>query len=242
MSGIERRIAAQRLALAALLPFATLGLSPARAARRPLEVPEGNFRLERVLNRGLADGAAIVVTRHWHIEFKREGSGMTVSGAQVFADVTAPPPLEPLAAIERARSASDLFPLTLDEAGMIIPTDGKGDDAALVRALETGRALVRSLPSASAQDDAKRFMAQLAGMSAGAVSRLPSDLFFPKPGQDTTTQAIALPGGGTGTIAIEAKASAAPKSGLLVSSERRIVTRIEGSERNTAESWALLRE
>lgn len=241
--GIERRAAVQRLALGALLPLAALGtpLSRLAAGRRAIEIPSGAFRLERVLTRGLGDGAAIVVTRHWRIAFAPSAGGITVSGVQTFADIAAPPVLAPLAAIERARSASDLFPLAIDEAGLIRGGGSSGDGAALIRALETGRALVDalSLPQ-SERLDANGFLAHLSTLSASAVSRLPRDLFFPEPGNDSTAREIALPGGETGSVAIVSQVSAMPGTGLLASSERRIVTRVAASQRLASERWILV--
>lgn len=244
--GIQRRVAARQLALAALLPVAALSLPQraVQAARRSVAVPAGTFRLERVLSRGLANGAEIVVTRHWQIAFAGNARGLTVNGRQVFADVAAPPALAPLASVERSRAAQ-VFPLALDDAGMIKAETLAGPEAAtkghaLLGALENGRALVASLPLSPAEhQDARSYMMELARLGAAAVSRLPRDLFFPRPGHDSTTQAIALPGGKTGSIAVTARASAAPGTGLLVSNERRIVTAIDGSQRHAEERWTL---
>lgn len=241
---IERRVAMRRLGWAALLPFAALGL-PAGGARAAgsisgsVRVPSGDFLLERVLTRGLSDGAAIVVTRRWRIAFASRARGMEVGGAQVFADVAAPASLAPLADIERARQANELFPLALDDAGLIADSAHHADPAPLERALDTGRALIAALPLAEAERaDARAFMAHLAGMGADAVSRLPRDLFFPQVGVRSSTRALALADGATGTITITASASAAA-TGLLLASERRIMTRLDGSERLTAERWEL---
>jgi hypothetical protein len=238
--GIQRRIAARQLALAALLPMAALVLPQltAQASRRSVPIPAGTFRLERVLSRGLAGGAEIVVTRRWHIAFAVRDRGLTVSGSQVFAEVAAPASLAPLAGAERSRMAQ-LFPLALDDSGLIQGTEAATPDS-LAPALDPGRALIAALPlSAAGRQDAHAFMAELARLGAAAVSRLPRDLFFPRPGRDARTEAIALPGGAAGSIAVTTSASAAPGTGLLVSSERRIVTAIEGTERHTAERWTL---
>ena len=241
-TGMERRVAAKRLALAALVPFAALPvpIGAALAARRGVSVPLGSFRLERVLSRQLSGDAAIVVTRRWRIAFAAGASGMTVSGEQISADVAAPAGLAPLAAIERARSASEIFPLMLDETGLILPSARAPGTPQLVRALETGRALVQSLPIlATEREDAREFMAQLASLSAGAVSQLPRDLFFPQPGDNETRRDLMFPGGGKGSITVTASTQAADDSGLLVASERRIVTRLADSARGAGERWTL---
>lgn len=240
--GIQRRAAVRRLGWGSVLPLAALGapLGRVRAGRREIAVPAGAFRLERILTRELSDGAAIVVTRHWRIGFARADGGIVVSGEQTFADVDAPAVLAPLASIERSRSASNLFPLTIDDGGQIRGSSQGENGDAVVRALETGRTLINSLPLGEAERlDARNFMTHLSTLSANAVSRLPSDLFFPRPGEHQTTRDIALPSGESGSIAVTARASVAPDTGLLVSIERRVVTRIEASERITAERWTL---
>lgn len=244
--GIGRRAAAQRIALHALAPLAALAW-PAVAAgerRRAIAPPVGDFRLERALTRGLGGGAEIVVTRHWRIAFAKTDAGVAVSGEQIHAAVIAPPRLATLAEIERTRSTAALFPLLLDAAGLIRAYGGQGnggqDDVALTRAIESGRALMASLTRTGVEsEDARSFLAKLASMSAGAVSRPPQDLFFPQPGSDTATRDLALPDGGTGSITVTSLSRAALTTGLLELAERRIVTRVAGSERITLEIWRL---
>lgn len=240
--GSGRRAALQRLGFAALLPFSAFGLplAGARGAGRRVAAPAGSFTLERVLTRELAGGAAIVVTRRWRIAFARAKLGLTVNGEQVFADVAAPSALASLATLERSRSASGIFPLALDEAGQIRGDARSLERATLMRALDTGRALVQAMPIAVAdKQDARGFITQLAALGAEAVSQLPRDLFFPHTGKDTVNRELALPDGGTGSIAVTATVSAAPDTGLLRVSERRIVTRIDSSEREATERWTL---
>lgn len=242
MSGIGRRVAAKRLALAALVPFAALPgpIGAALAARRSVRVPVGSFRLERVLSRELGEEAAIVVTRRWQVAFAGGDRGMTVTGEQISAEVAAPAGLAPLAALERARSASEIFPLLLDETGLIVPNSRTPGAPQLVRALETGRILVQAMPLPPSElEGAREFMAQLASLSAGTVSRLPRDLFFPQAGQDETTRNLVLPGGEEGSITVTVSTHAAADSGLLVASERRIVTRLADSARGAGERWTL---
>lgn len=245
--GIGRRTAARRIALHALAPIAALAIPVGRAAAgtRPIATPAGNFRLERVLVRGLSGGAEIVVTRHWQIGFAPTRGGMAVSGEQVHAAVAAPPRLAELAEIERTRSTASLFPILLDSAGLIqrdVTGRQGGDEAAFQRALDYGRALLGALTLTAAEgDDARSFVAKLSNMSAGAVSRLPQDLFFPRPGEETTSRDLTLPGGETGSITVTALTRAAPVTGLLDVVERRIVTRVADSERTTFERWALAR-
>ncbi len=240
---IPRRTALQRLAVAAWLPLSALGapIGGACAGGRSLTVPEGAFRLERVLSRELGDGAAIVVTRRWRIGFAPSEPGIRVSGEQTFADVAAPAALAPLAALEKARSTAQMFPIRLDGEGHIAGSDRRMDAADLLRAIEAGQAWMErnGAGGATAASEARKFMAQLARMGAEAVSVMPRDLFFPAAAQGSATRDLALPGGETGTISVTTQASVHARTGLLQASERVIVTRVRDSARTSREDWAL---
>ena len=244
MSGREydRRQVAGRIAAAALLPFAALGgpLSSASAAARARTAPAGSFALQRVLTRELGDGAAIVVTRRWRIGFAAAEAGIVVAGEQTFAEVVAPVVLAPLAALEKARSTAEMFPIRLDRMGNIADSERGMSAVHLLRAIETGRAMVeRHLGAAVLAGDLRAFMAQLTRVGAEAVSMMPRDLFFPTPTRSSATRELALPGGDTGTIDVVSEASVDPGTGLLRSSERVIVTRIGESARLAREGWSL---
>lgn len=240
-SGITRRGAASLAAAGALLPLAALG-APVRAASiARVQAPAGIFRLERILTRELGDGKAIVVTRHWSCRFSPTGRGIAVTGEQIACDVAAPPNLESLAALERARRDA-AFPLALDDAGQIVSTGSARDAPETIRALDTARALFASVAlSAGVRREARQFIAELGQASATAISRMPRDLFFPVIGSSTSTRVIALPGGGNGTITVAASAAGDAATGLLTVSDRLITTRIEGSIRSSGECWALER-
>lgn len=240
-SDLGRRAAVQRFAALALAPFAALG-RPAAAGDtlRTVALPTGNFRLERTLTRGLGDGARIVVTRQWRIAFAPVTTGIAVTGEQIYVAIDSPPRLAALSEIERTRSTAAMFPILLDPTGLIRRGNGQGDDAAWRRALDTGRTMIESLTMTDAdRQDARSFLAKLANLSAGAVSQLPEDLFFPRTGSETTTRELPLPDGGRGLIMVNAIARAAPSTGLLEVTERRIVTRVAESERSTVERWAM---
>lgn len=240
--GYHRRHIAGGIAAAALLPFAALSapLSAAGAKPRARTAPSGSFALQRVLTRELGDGAAIVVTRRWRIGFTAAGPGLTVAGEQTFAEVAAPPALAPLAALEKARSTTALFPLELDRMGHIAGSERGMDAAQLLRAIETGQAMFeRGTGGAVLAADSRAFMSQLSRLSAVAVSTMPRDLFFPAPGSSAATRGITLTGGSTGIVSVASRASSDPDTGLLSTSERVVITRIGASERTSREEWSL---
>lgn len=240
---IARRTAAVRIARFALLPAAALGM-PVAAVRASAagSNPVGSYRLTRSLTRTLSDGATIVVIRSWAIRIGRAPDGFTVEGHQLSAEVNAPPVLAALAAIERSRDASELFPITLDAHGMILHTGDVSAGPLLARSIDTAKALFGSLPARAGREDARSFAANLVRISAAAVSEVPRDLFFPQPGTQTVRRTIALPDGSEGAIIVTASASVAGPGGLLAASERRVVTVLEGSERMASERWELVQQ
>jgi hypothetical protein len=239
--GFDRRRVVERIAVAALLPFAALGapLSTAVAAPRARTAPVGRFLLERVLTRELGDGAAIVVTRRWRIGFLAVEAGMAVTGEQTFAEVVAPPSLSPLASLEKGRSTADMFPIALDRAGHIAGSQRSMDAAHLLRAIDAARAMLQRAATPDIAQDSRAFMAQLTGLGAEAVSAMPRDLFFPPPTHSTATRNIALPEGGTGAIRVDTSARVYPDTQLLRASERVILTRLGASTRLSRERWEL---
>lgn len=239
--GYDRRQVAGRIAAAALLPFAALGAPLSAARPRARAAPSGSYALQRVLTRELGDGAAIAITRRWRIAFAPREGGLLVAGEQTFADVAAPAPLAPLAALERSRCTSRLFPIALDALGRIANGESGGMDAAqLLQAIETGRAMLgKGAGAATLAGEAGAFLAELSRLGAEAVSTMPRDLFFPAPARSEAERKVALPQGGTGTVSVATQASADPDTGLLRASERVIATRVASSLRISREAWSL---
>lgn len=241
---ISRRDAAGHIVALTLLPFAGLiAPRPARAADlNPAgrASASGNYLLSRSLHREVGPGVAIDVNRSWRIAITPHDDGFTVSGVQQAAEVTAPAILGPLAALERQRDASALFPMTLDFTGQILRS-GHEDGTTLLRGVETARALFRSLPSApyASRGASGDMLSQIQRMSAGAVSRVPRDLFFPLPGESQETHRIELPGKGTGLVIVSSSATAEVETGRLLMSRRDIVTRIDERSLCASEEWKL---
>jgi hypothetical protein len=236
---VDRREAASRLAALALAPALALAWQAPLAATTQLRpAPQGAFRLTRVLRRGLADGAAIIVTRQWQVSFAPQGRGLVVAGSQLSAEVAAPPALAALAALEQRRQPASLFPLVLDGGGRIALAAGNGDDAALSTAVATARRLIGAKAGAARAVEASAFLNELTQTAAALVSRLPDDLFFPDPEPLTRSEAIALPEGGTGLIEI-ARVAERAAGGLLRTCQRVVTTRIAEDSRTATETWSL---
>ena len=88
--------------LLALLPLAAAGAAPV-AAGGAFSVPSGPLVLTRTLRRPLSDGVEIVSTRSYEIGIVPDGDGFRVEGRLLSSEVTAPPSLAALAALERNR-------------------------------------------------------------------------------------------------------------------------------------------
>ncbi|MBH1942942.1 hypothetical protein I5L01_01730 [Erythrobacter sp. YJ-T3-07] len=222
-----------------LVGFAPLALHPASllAARA---VPQGEFRLERVLRRDLFDGKAIIVNRGWLIRFDAAGGGVEVTGEQVTSVVEAPPELAALARLEEQRTAS-LLPLRLSASGTIVDQPGDSRlDPLPNTVIEAAADYVAGHSSAPAVDlNVREFVAQLSQRQMGWLSRLPPDLLFPAPRDRTATREVALADGGQGRVELREKAQADRASGLLDSFVREAITTVGESSRSAAETWRL---
>ncbi|WP_203230522.1 hypothetical protein, partial [Segeticoccus rhizosphaerae] len=82
-------------------------------------LPQGLFRLTRLLERELVDGAVLSVERSWSCKFEHAGRGMRVVGEALDCFVKAPESLAPLAALEKQRKDMGPFPALLHSSGLI---------------------------------------------------------------------------------------------------------------------------
>lgn len=236
MSGSSRRRALEIMGWAMAMPALSLPVRLAAAAK--VQFPAGSFVLRRRLERGLGDGAAVVVTRDWECGFRPQGEGALIEARQIAVEVDAPPMLAALADVERRREVTGLFPMTLDGRGRIAGwSEGQ---AGLEAALQAAKSFMeRHLPAPSDARDAKRYLAAMSQTAAAAVSQVPRDLFFPQTGERSAQRALELPGGGEGRYEVTIRASAREADGLLEMSERQIVTHLGDSQRASRERWSI---
>ncbi|MBX7541554.1 hypothetical protein [Qipengyuania sphaerica] len=227
-------------AMAASVALAGLGAPVGLAARGgPVRFPKGPVRLRRVLERGLGDGISLTVSRDWECHFLASQNGASIRARQVLVDVDAPQALAALAQLEKAREVAGLFPMQLDDSGLIVGWAGQAID--LDKAVVAARRAIdgKKLAGSGAQE-AKRYVAEMGKTAAELVSQVPRDLFYPHPGQRHEKRALDLPNGAKGTYELTVEARTAAGSGLLDTSERRIVTRIGDSTRISRESWSII--
>lgn len=105
MSGTDRRSVLRLAAAALLVPIASAATGALAGSVGRFTPPAGPMLYTRRLERGLRDGASIVVSRRFSVEFRRQGDGYRVDGQQVGVDVSAPEALAEFARIERERQA-----------------------------------------------------------------------------------------------------------------------------------------
>lgn len=227
------------LGAGALLPAPALGHSAAAQAS-----PDGQFDppaapmiLTRTLRRPLPDGNEVLTRRSYEIRFLRETDGFRVEGELVSAEVEAPADLAALAAIERARPDAGMFPMRLDPAGTLQPMPASPASPQVRQASAQGRRLLDAAALAPVERaEAQGFVRQVE--EGGARSQWPRDLFRPDTGYHRDDRVIALPGGGSGNVAVETEA-ASYATGLLASFSRTVTTDLGGNTRRTYELWTL---
>jgi hypothetical protein len=240
MSATDRR-AVMRCAAAALLLPALSALPLRTLAQGPrFAPPAGPMLYTRRLERGLADGAAFVVSRGFEVRFQPEASGYLVDGRQVEVQVDAPEALAAFVQIEREREERGLFPLRLDAGGAIAA--GAGTPLA-TRLDEAVRAALAALETRSHGPAERAELVQFVNafhQSAGTLmTELPRDLFAPAETPRSERREVVLPGGESGEVAVTFSATRDPATGLMRQAQREVVTVLDGARRRTVESWRL---
>lgn len=206
---------------------------------RAFRPDRASYILTRTQWRSLADGGQIVVSRDYAIEIRPCEGGYKVDGKLVATSVDAPARLEPLARLERLRGEDGLFPLHLDQSGLIVPGPGTADEEGHRQAAQQSRGLVTgaALP-APVRDDALAMVDRIVA-SASTATAWPADLFNPARRQSTERRTLPLPGGEQGEVSVSIRVEGLQPGTVPAAVERTVVTRIAGSERSTRERWTL---
>ncbi len=225
---------------AALLPtlLASGQLGAVEPAAQTFAAPDTPLILTRTTIRALAGGRQIVVRRRYQVRIAPDGDGFRIDGQLVSAEVDAPAALRSLADLERNRQDDGLFPILLDDQGLIVSQRNAGDRSATSRAgaLLISRISAQQITS-SERATAGDFVSQV--VRSGGESGWPRDLFSPQPGSRSEVRDVALPGGGVGELTITTEAQIDQASGRMESFSRTVLTRIEGGQRESRESWTL---
>ena len=210
-------------------------------SQQGVSAPAGTFILTRKVERDLADGAVIVVTRRWKVRFDSTAGGIAVLGTQLDAQVAAPESLAALAKVEEARATDELFPILLDRSGAIVSLGNAPSTGAIDSAVAAaGVMLDRALADAAAARDAKQGVALLGRAGQGVVASLPPDLFFPRQGETSDTHDVSLADGSMGQLHIDITTRTSASGPWLEQFERKVTTKVGQSERLSREIWQML--
>ncbi|MFN2099375.1 hypothetical protein [Altererythrobacter sp. MF3-039] len=241
MSSASRREVIRKGGLSAIGAIWALNAQSVLAkAGTVVNVPSGPMRLRREITRELIDGNRLTVARVWNVRFLSAANGWRVEGTQRDVEVKAPAGLESLAALERSRQTEESFPLELDSHGMIMAGPVVSRQIALDQLGQAAHSAIDSLGGAAVRhNELRAFLAQLQQASLSMMTRWPQDLFFPAGSESSEKKAMDLPGGVSGRMEIIYRAEADLTNGLLKSSERTVVTRIENEELRSSEVWKL---
>lgn len=240
MSTVDRRAVLRLAAGALLLPLASAAAAHPAGSATGFSPPDGPMLYTRRLERALAGGARLVVSRSFAVRFRHEAEGFRVEGAQVGVEVDAPEQLAAFARLEREREERGLFPLLLDSTGII--ADGTGIPIAtrLDAAVRETLATLEARPYDPAERaELVRFVNAFHQSAGKLVTELPRDLFAPAEAPRSESREVTLPGGNSGEVVVTFSAVRDPATGLMRQALREVVTELEGDRRKTRESWRL---
>lgn len=236
MSRTDRRMLLRLIAATMVVLPGAAAAAPAASRFAP---PSQPMRYTRRLERQLADGAHLAVTRSFVVRFVRNGRGFRVEGEQVDVQVEAPEALAAFASLERQRRENGLFPLTLDGDGRITggaaPPAARLDDAvreAVARIDQHPRDMVE-------RAELLQFVNAIQQSAGGVLTELPHDLFAPGHDRYRESRTIELPDGRAGAVTVTFSATTDPSTGLMREAAREVLTDLGGERRRTLESWAL---
>jgi hypothetical protein len=203
--------------------------------------PASPVVLTRELRRSLVDGKEIVTRRKYELRFLPEGEGWRVEGNLVDSQVEAPAELAMLAEIEKRRPDSGLFPLVLDSRGMIVAQQGAKDIAPgseAKRVFDQSIERVGLAPAAKA--DASEMAGRIVATGRAAGGNWPTDLFRPQTQSGSQEQELALPGGKSGRVVVSVDAHRS-SNGLMERFSRIVSTELDGTRRNSSETFTISR-
>jgi hypothetical protein len=238
---IERRVVLRWTAAVALAPVLTCRAGAVGVtAGKAIAPPSGPMTFVRRLERQLPDGNKLVVARSFRLKFTPSASNWIVAGEQAGVTVDAPARIAALAALERQRVETGLFPFMLDRSGLIVggpetrPAKELDEAVAIVR-----RELDKNALAAGEREELDAFIRAVHDAEIKLTAQFPGDLFAPREQTRHTERELALPGGGEGTIAVSFSAASDPATGLMREARREIVTAIGEDRRLTREDWSL---
>lgn len=209
----------------------------ALATHGGIHPPVAPMVFTRRLVRQLGVDAQGIFTRSYRIRFVPTESGFQVTGDARDVEVIVPPQLEGLARLERGRADRGPFPLDLDAKGRILSARGPtplGDPAR--EAIDRAIAMVGDRRGG---EDAETFLRRLGNLGHSLLADIPVTLFAPGNTELARSEDLAAPDGMAGKLEVFFRSQACSQTGLLQSAERRVVTTVGGSTRESSETFLL---
>lgn len=221
-----------------------VSFSPAASAQSSCKgefhAPADPMVLSRQVHRSLADGKELVVTRHYRVNFRPNTKGYLIEGEWLSTDVDAPPRLANLAALEKARATTTIFPIQLDHAGMIMSRENHRSPALNENEAQAARQLIDGAElKPAAEHQAIEFLDQVAKQTGPVISHWPASLFRPGPFNSEIQRELPPTNGESGMAIISISAQSTKPCSLMKKLERKVKTVIGGQMRETREIWTL---
>lgn len=228
----------------ALLPAGVLlpATVPLSAGAPPVFRPQaGSYRLARRVSRQLGAGATLMVERAWTIELTSQEGGFLVAGRQAGVTVDAPPSLAFLAQLEQDRIEEGMFPIMLDQTGVMAFAPAGQADEVVAQAVDQVRQLltVDRARDTAGKEQGNRFLDTLQQAGQAALAAWPPTLFAPGTQDHTDERTVDLPDGTLGVVRVRTVALSDPRTGLLERFERQVETRFGGDRRVGVEAFFL---
>lgn len=199
--------------------------------------PEAPLVLTRSLYLPFPDGRQIAVTRKYEVRFSRTDAGFRVEGRLLDTQIDAPPRLSALADMERRRREAGLFPVLLDQRGMILESPAASEEVrSATQAAAGARAIVaKSATPPGLREEIGGALESLTGTATR--SAWPPFLFNPGNAERSDSRTITLPDGATGKVETRIHVDGLLVGGLPRRIERNVTTHFEGTQRVTREVW-----
>jgi hypothetical protein len=237
----------RRSVMAVLLGMGlSIGLGPrlprlSAANALPLRLPDSPLRLERVLERGLHGGGAIIVRRSWIVTFARQSRGIIATGTQSQVEINAPPQLAGLARLEKQRDTGAMFPIMLSDSGeILVPGNNAEDRETIAAALRLAEDMIARSPGpASERARLRHYLAEMHRAGSGALDALPTDLLFPAGETIERSETVNLPDGLKGSFSLAYTAQPHADAPWLHHAQRRVETVLGDLSSATREAWSL---
>jgi hypothetical protein len=181
-------------------------------------------------------GGHAPLSRQFQAQYKR----LSDRREWLSTDVDAPPRLANLAALEKARATTSIFPIQLDHAGMIMSRENHRSPALNESEAQAARQLIDGAAlKPDAQHQAIEFLDQVAKQTGPVISHWPASLFRPGPFNSEIQRELPPTNGESGMAIISISAQSTKPCSLMKKLERKVKTVIGGQMRETREIWTL---